>query len=331
MTSTLNMKVTKRPAAWTFVSGKIAALESELLPRSFFETILKSQSRSEARSALGKSPYRPLFPDERSLDFTSAILDAKAKDVKAEIFKLCPPHPLENFFSIGDRFRTFRTLFNQISKQLNPPVNELDALFPIFTVEPAFAEGLREHRELLERKNPPQMATPMERSLYLDSAACSLMRVIADYVPEKLVREYMIDRSLLSAWAGIFRSRWNGVSADFIRNWFIYQNSRELASSILAMEQEPKAEISSRLTPRSAAILEGIETNRIKADIDGVASDVLRDTVMACRMIPFGAERVLSYIVALEVELVNLELCLSTIANGIDREVTLSRLRREYA
>ncbi len=331
MITKLSRKITTSRNAWSFVSGKVASLEAELLSRSFFESILKSSSRAEARSALGKSGYRSLFPDDKSLDVSSTILDARAKEVKAEIFKLCPPHPLENFFGIGDRFRTFRTLFNQASKQPNPSVADLDALFPIFAVEPAYAERLQEHRNLLTRKNTPQAATPMERSLYLDSAACSLMRVVAESVPEPLVRQYMIDRSLLTAWSGIFRSRWNGVSADLIRNWFIYENSQDLAASILATEQEPKTEISRRLSVRSSAMLENADPARIKADIDSVSADILRDTVLACRMVPFGAERAMSYLVAIEVELVNLELCLSTIANGIDRDVTLSRLRREYA
>ena len=330
MAKTLSQKISKRSTAWSFVSGKIAALESELLPRSFFEAILKSSTRADARAALGKSGYRVLFPDDKSLDASSAILDQKAKESRAEVFALCPPHPLENFFGIGSRFRTFRTLFNQMSKG-NPQVAELDSLFPVFAVEDAYADGLREHRDMLSRKNPPQQATPMERSLYLDSAACSLMRVVAEFAPEKLVREYMADRAVLTAWSGIFRSRWNGVSADMIRNWFIFDNSRELASSILAMEHEPKAEIAQRLSSRSAAILEGVDMQRIKTDIDGAASDVLRETVLACRMVSFGAERVLSYLVANEVEMVNLELCLSAVANGIDRDVTLSRLRREYA
>ena len=332
MTSSLSYKVTKDPSAWSFVSGKIAALESELLPRSFFEAILRAPNRAEARSALGKSVYRVLFSDDKSLDASSSILDQKAKDTRAEIFKLCPPHPLENFFGIGSRFRTFRTLFNQACKQSGTPsAADLDALFPVFAVEEAFADGLQEHRDMLTRKSPPQLATPMERSLYLDSAACSLMRVVADYVPEQLVKEYMIDRALLTAWSGIFRLRWSGVPADMIKNWFIFDNSRDLAASILANELEPKAEISSRLSVRSVTRLESIELQRIKSDIDAASADVLRETVMACRMVPYGAERVLSYLVANEVEMVNLELCLSAVANNIDRDVTLSRLRREYA
>lgn len=331
MTKTLNMKIEKRPAAWTFVSGKIAALESELLPRSFFETILKSADRSEARIALGKSVYRTLFPDDRSLSDVSAIMDAKAKEARADIFKLCPPHPLENFFGIGARFRSFRTLFNSLSKQSNPPLGELDALFPVFAVEPAYADQMIEHRQMVTRKNSPQAATPMERSLYLDSAACTLMLVVSGSAPEELVRRYMRDRAILTAWSGIFRARWNGVGADMIKNWFILGDSNEFASAVLAQENDPKAVVMGRLSMQSSTTLEAVDHNRVKADIDSVSADVLRDTVLSCRRVPFGAERVLSYLVANEVEMVNLELCLSSVANGIDRATTASRLRREYA
>ncbi len=331
MTKTLSMKIEKRPAAWTFVSGKIAALESELLPRSFFETILKAADRSEARIALGKSVYRTLFPDDRSLTDVSSIMDGKSKEVRGEIFKLCPPHPLENFFGIGARFRSFRTLFNNLSKQSNPPVGELDALFPVFAVEPAYANQMIEHRQMLTRKNSPQAATPMERSLYLDSAACTLMRIVAESVPEELVKRYMRDRAVLTAWSAIFRARWNGVAADMIKNWFIFGDSTEFTAAVLAAENDPKAVVMGRLSMPSSTALEGVDNHRIKADIDSVSADVLRDTVLACRRVPFGAERVLSYLVANEVEMVNLELCLSSVANSIDRATTASRLRREYA
>ncbi len=331
MTKTLSMKITKRPAAWSFVSGKVAALESELLPRSFFESILKADNASEARTALGKSSYRALFPDDKSLSHVSSIMDAKAKDVKAEIFKLCPPHPLENYFSIGARFRSFRTLFNNLSRQANPPVGELDALFPVFAVEEHYADQMVEHRAMLTRKNPPQAAQPIERSLYLDSAACTLMRIVADSVPEELVKRYMADRAVLTAWSGIFRARWNGVPAETIKSWFVYGQSTEFAAAVLAAESDPKSVVSGLLSMPSATALEGMEPQRIKADIDSAAADVLRETVLACRRVPFGPERVLSYLVAIEVEMVNLELCLSTVANGIDRATTASRLRREYA
>lgn len=330
MTS-LSKKITTRRADWTFVSGKVAALEGELLPRSFFESVLKAATPAEARAALGKSAYRSLFPDDRSLGQVSSIMDAKSKEVRAELFSLCPPHPLENYFTIGFRFRSFRTLFNQLSRQNNPLVNELDALFPVFAVEEAYANRMVEQRQMILRKYPPQMATPMERSLYLDSAACTLMRIVAESVPEELARRYMTDRAVLTAWSGIFRARANGVAADMIKSWFVFGDSTEFASAVLAQENDPKAVVSGRLSLPSSAALESVDPARIREDIDSVAADVLRDTVLSCRRVPFGAERVLSYLVGIEAEMVNLELSLSAVANGIDRSVTASRLRREYA
>ena len=331
MVMTLSGKITARPSAWSFVSGVAAALEPELLPRSFFESLINSKTRSEARAALGKSPYRPLFPDDASLDSASAIIGARAKETKAEIFRLSPPHILENFFGIGERFRTFRTLFGQMARHGGSQAGDLEGLFSVFAVEPAFAEELGEHRSRLRQNNAPQAAGAVERSLFLDSAACSLMRAVGSRAPEKLVRQYMLDRSLLSAWSAIFRSRWNGVAADTIRNWFIYDNGLEFASALLASEQDPRAVVFCRLSNSAAAAMEGMDPARIKADIDSAAADALRDAVLSCRAVSFGAERALSYLVAVESELVNLDLCLGSVANGINPDATLSRLRREYA
>jgi hypothetical protein len=325
---TLSGKIDAHPSAWAFVSGTVAALEPGLLPRSFFEDVLASRTRSEARTVLGKSPYRSLFPDDRLLDSASRLLADRAGEMKAEIFKFCPPHVLENFFGIPERFRTFRTLFGQAARRGNAQAADLEAFLALFAVEPAFADELGEHRV---RLGPAQAAGPVERSLFLDSAACSLMRIVGLRAPEKLVRRYFLDRSLLAAWAGVFRSRWNGVPAETIRSWFIYDNGLELASALLALEQDPRAVIFHRLSSSSAAGLEGLEPARIRADIDSAAADALRDTVLACRLVAFGAERALSYLVAIEAELVNLELCLIAVANGIDRELALTRLRREYA
>ncbi|MDR0362352.1 MAG: hypothetical protein LBJ46_06680 [Planctomycetota bacterium] len=328
---TLSTKITRRPAAWTFISGKIAALESELPPRSFFDAILKSENAAEVRSALGKSSYRSLFPDDKSLANVSAIMDAKGKEVRADLFKLCPPHPLENYFGIGSRFRSFRTLFTRLSAQQSVPAGDLDALFPVFAVESEYADRMTGHRRMLNRKYPPQQAMPMERSLYLDSAACTLMGIVGESVPEEPARRYMLDRAVLTAWSGIFRARWNGVSADMIRSWFVFGRNAEFTAEVLATENDPKQAVSGRLSSQSAASLETLDPARIRADIDSASADVLRGTVLDCRRVPFGAERALSYLVAIEVELVNLELCLSAVANNIDRAVTASRLRREYA
>ena len=331
MAMTLSSKITTRPSSWSFVSGVVAALEPELLPRAFFESLIRSKTRAEARTTLGKSPYRSLFPDDRSLDSASAIVEGKAKEARTEIFRISPPHVLENFFGVKERFRTFRTLFGQMARQGGSQVSDLEGLFSVFAVDPALADELGEHRSRLHQNNMAQTAGAMERSLFLDSAACSLMRAVGKRAPERLVRQYMLDRSLLSAWAVIFRSRWNGVAAETIRNWFIYDNGLEFVSAVLSAEQDPRAVVSCRLSNSASAAMENMDPARIRADIDSAAADALRDTVLSCRAVSFGAERALSYLVAIESELVNLELCLGSVANSIDPEATLSRLRREYA
>ncbi|MDR3210719.1 MAG: V-type ATPase subunit [Planctomycetota bacterium] len=330
-TSLESIRPVRRPAAWTFVSGKVATLESELLPRSFFSSVLAADDRAGARAALGKAVYRPFFPDDNSLSSASSILDARLKEVRAEIFRLSPPHLLENYFGIAERFRSFRTLFNRLSKQTNPSLGDLEELFPLFAGGAELADSLGEHRRMLGRKTSPQAVSPMERSLYLDSAACTLMLAVAKRMPERLARAYMSDRAILTAWGGILRVRHNGASEEMVRNWYVLGSGGEFAQSVLAAENDPRSAVYRRLSTTTAAALERADAARLKADVDAVAVDSLHDIVLACRQVPFGAERALSYLVAIEVELVNLELSLGAVVNAIDRPTTILRLRREYA
>lgn len=325
------IKTTSDPVAWNFAGGKISALEAELLPRAFFEGLLKCRDRAEARGTLGKTVYRSYFHDDKSLDDASAVVDARFKEIKTDVFRTCPPHPLINFFGIWDRHRSFRTLFNQACKNAHPPAAEMENLFSLFALDSAYNVGLREHLNMLSQSNSPQTATPLERSLYLDSAAASLMAATAESTPEPLARHYMRDCALLTAWSAIFRLRWSGVPADVIRKWYVFENSTMLAASILATESDPHAAIHGKLSPISAMVLERMDIGGIRRDIDAAAAEILRDTVLQCRLGRGGPERVLAYLVAIQTEMVNLALCLSAIANDIDRDVALSRLRREYA
>ena len=324
-------EICRSPAAWGFLCGKIAVLEADLLSRPFFEGILGCSNNAEVRAAMGKSQYSILFPDDKSVSSFNSIIESHAAARRSELFKLCPPYPMENLFTLTARFRSFRTLFNRASSQNNPNVENLDALFPVFTIDGGYATAMTTHRSMLLRKNAPQIASAVERSLYLDSAACTLIKLIGESCPESLVRQYIRDRAILAAWSGIFRARWNGVPADLVRHWFVFGESSEFAVAVTAAENDVKAVVSPRISASASAYLENLDPARIKADIDAAAVDALRETILSCRRVPFGAERALSYLVSLEVELVNLELCLSAVANGIDRKTAASRLRREYA
>lgn len=323
--------VDRRPGAWGFVCGQIAALESELSPRAFFDGLLRANGPAELRQAFGKSAYRPLFNSDEAVKNAGPVLDAHFAAARGEILSRSPEHPIKDYFELGARYRSFRTLFNQRGARAGSDADELEALFRDLARQPVYAEALVEHRALVFRKESPQAAGALERSLYLDSVACTLMGLISEATPEPLAKRFLADRAVLAAWSAVMRARWNGAPADGIRKWFVFGQDRSLASSLLAGENHPALAVSPFLSAETGRTLSGLEPSRVRADIDAVSADALRDTVSACRTVTSGAERVLSYLVSLEVEAVNLQLCVAAVVNEMERGPVAERLRREYA
>lgn len=321
----------KQPSAWCFVSGKIAALEPEILTRAFFEEILRCHDLSAARSVLAKSGYRSLFPDDQSVAESGRILDSYGMQARAEILKLCPAHPVENYFSLLSRYRTFRILFGRLAARHNAPADEFADALAVFADHPGYAAVLAEHQRMVYRTPSPQASSALERSLYLDSVACTLMMVVGQSAQEKLSRAYLCDRAVLAAWSALRRSKANGVDGELARKWFVFGQDTVFAAEVLAAEPDPRSAVLSRLSTPTAAALAAADVNRMRQDIDAVCADALRDLLVSCRRTPFGPERVVSYLAAQETEIVNLELSLGAVANDINRDVALSRLRREHA
>lgn len=318
-----------RGGAWGFVCGRIAAREAELQPRAFFDGLLRAQNAADIRQALGKTVYRPLFAHDDAVRDAATILTAYFAEARGDILSLCPPHPIKAYFELSARYRSFRTLFNQRAKQAHP--DELEALFRALADDEAYARALAEHRAMVFRKDAPQQAGPLERSLYLDSVACTLIDLFAQATPEPLARRFLHDRAVLAAWAAILRARWSQAPAETVRTWFVFGDDRSMASAFLAGEAHPAQAVASFVSAEAGRALAAMDPAHVRADVDAASANALRDTVLACRLVTAGAERVLSYLVALEAEAVNLQLCVTAVMNDMDREQVAARLRKEYA
>lgn len=318
--------------SWGFVSGKVSAQEAELLPRSFFEGILRCRDLNEARQALGKTVYRSLFASDETIRDFSEVLNTYADSHAAEIFSLSPPHPLSLAWGLLTRYRTFRTLFNQLAGQNNPVLADLERTFAILTGDETLQKAMKEHLNCLARRESPQTANAVERSLFLDSAACTVLDLLKTYAKEPLIATYLHDRALLSAWSAILRARWNGVPADSLKRWFIFGDDTTFAAEVCASEHNPAAVVRSRLkSPSASSVIDQTDSSVLRNDVDAIVAEAMRDTIWSCRQVSFGPEKVLSHLCAVEVEVINLQLSLSAVALGIDRKVVTARLRREYA
>lgn len=317
---------------WGYVSGRLSVLETQLLNRNFFEGMLKSRSLSDARSTLAKTPYRLVFStDDHVRDF-NATLDQYADLLASDILKVSPPHGLKGFFEIPQRYLAFRTLFLRGAAR-GASVSELEGAFEALAENPSERAALEGHIAMLRNREAPQSADSVSRSIFLDSAVCTLQLELADAVEEDGVRTLLHDLAVLKCWSAVLRSRWNGTSADLVRRWFVVpERYAEMVRNIAGLaETNPIAPLSGQVGDSVLRILRDLGTEHIRRNVDSAAGDAVRDEVLENRMVPFGPERVASFLVAFTGEQENLRLVLASIVNGVEPRIVIERLRREYA
>jgi vacuolar-type H+-ATPase subunit C/Vma6 len=317
---------------WGYISGRLSVLETLLLSRSFFEGILKAHDLSEVRSALAKTPYRAVFTTDEAIRNYHAVLDKYSEAIISDIYGNSPPHVLKSFFDIMSRYPVFRGIFLRAVAR-GASLSEIDSSFDTLTSTEEEQEALLLHRSMLRDRETPQHADAVARSLFLDSVFCTLRLKLAGKAPEELVTSLLRDIAALQCWSAVLRSRWNGTSSEVIRRWFVLPDiSGDMVKDTTALaESNPAGALTERISEHALQIVKEAGHERIRRNVDNVAGEAIREGALQCRMVPYGPEKVLGYVVAFQVEQENLRLALSSVVSRVAPQIVAERFRREYA
>jgi len=316
------------PHAWCYASGRVAALESELIPAAEFEAVARRTSLAEARAALAKTRYRGSFAsDEAVKDFVNALAAIGDRE-NADLLAVCPPHVMAEFLGLPSRYLAFRALFLRRCAR-EPRVEELDEAFgALADTAPALA-ALEEHRDMLRRRDPPQTADAVARSLFLDGAGARVALAMAQSAPEPDARRFMLDHAALQAWACARRAVWNGTPPGEVERWMLIGGEwRELPAAAAATDDA--AAVAPWLSREAAERLAAQGAGRARKDIDAVVDAVSGGGAREMRLTAFGAGRVLSYLESARQERLNLRIALSAPVLGVDPAAALDGLRTAY-
>lgn len=320
------------PTAWGYISGRLSVLETQLLNRGFFEMLARCRSLSDARSALAKTGYRQFFSSDESIRDYLDILDSYRKSIYDDILSNSPDQFIGSFFDIKERYISFRKMFLNACKR-GASVNELDGLFDILS--PTLFENpeLSVYKSMLRNREAPQNADAVGKSLYLDSVISALEIIMGTLAPEKTVSDMLLDISVLQCWSSVLRSKWNGTATDVIQKWFVLPGKYSSLpyETALLSETNPLAPLNERISESVLRRLKSLGNDVLKHNIDSAVNDAIRDDVYEFRKITYGPEKILSFFIALDVELDNLRLSLASVSNGINPKTAIDRFRREYA
>jgi hypothetical protein len=331
-TRTETRDLTGDESLWGFASGRVSVLETQLLNRSYFESLARSRSIGEAQSLLGKTPYRAYFTTGESIANYSLTLDQAFTKIVESVLKDAPPHAMNTYFKLADRYLYFRNLFIHFSSR-NATIPDMESTFGYLAENEVEMQAISRHRDMVSSHEAPGQNQPVARSLFLDSALTALKLKIASLVVEEKIATVLRDMALLESWTAILRSRWNGTDPEIVQKWFMLPDEygvfiKNTAHFALA---NPVASLRGVISDGVLNRLEGVNLETLRQSLDIIVREVVRDEVLVCRMVPFGAERVFSYYVSLSIEVENLRLALATVVSGLESRVVIDRFRREYA
>ena len=141
------------------------------------------------------------------------------------------------------------------------------------------------------------------------------------------------DIAALQIWSAVLRSRWNGTSSDVIQRWFVVNGAHgDLVKDTAVMaESNPAGALTGRISEHALYSVKEYGNEQIRRKVDTVTGEAIREEVLQCRMVPYGPEKVLGYVIAFQIEQENLRLALSSVVSGVDHRIAAERLRGEYA
>ena len=321
---------TSARAGWGYASGRVAVLEAMLLPRGFFEGLVASKNISEARSALGKTAYRAAFASDDAVRNYAALLDGFAAAWRGMILGDCPWHVMKSAWELPERYRAVRGAFLRKAAKGAAGKELAEALEGLASTREELA-AFAIHRELATEKRFAGDVTAT--SMLLDSAAAGVMWAHSELAAEEKAAALLGDRAALQAWSSVLRAKWNGAADETIRRWFVLSGGLAglVDATLASAGGDAGAALVGYTSRPTADFLRSRGREQLRQDLEKAMSEAVREAVLSCRRVAFGPERVMSYLVAFDVEETNLRIALAAIAENLDKAGAIARLRREYA
>ncbi len=319
------MSVT-RPESWTYVSGRVAALEGALLSADALDRLAGADSPSAAAAALADSPLRSVAAEARTPAEAAAAVEAHYSAAREGLRADCPD---ESFFGLIELPAVCRGLKERVREAAADSASAQSALAAL--ASGLSAGRLREGVELLGPVLPtdrrPEAA--LAADLALDSARLLEALELAGRLGSQSVAAHVADevrvRSALVAWRGRLAVSREGASAalgEWLPRLFLRgELARDLAGALWEADL-PRwpGLIAGRLSPRLAGEAFGEGGAERLTGWERAAFDWLTARARELRSAAFGVERAWGYAWALAVEERNVRLALVGRLRGVEPE-----------
>jgi len=321
---------------WTYVSGWAAALESEMLPASFFEQMLDMAEVGDVFYSLTDTPVRDEFGEVEDMLQADARVRGFYDGVLERMRASSPSPQVIDMLRVQREIRSFKNFVKRRIMGLEvPPVASRygDGVWELLwegaptEVPPYFQPVVGKARQAL--------ASQPERPEVLDAAfdgAC--LRALCDaawLTGSSFIVEYYRRYDTAKGVELLWRARAMGLGEEVERLLVEGRQDHALFAALEQSEQE-------RWPSAIASAMPGLDIGRVAAaeglgrvqSFTRAGEEWLMAFARDARFVPFGPERVFGCAVGLMAEAGNLVLAVAGRANGIAPDVLRLRLRTCY-
>lgn len=335
----------KTDTRYTYSVARIRALERRLLDRARIEMMLEARTAQDVLKILAETDYGSLLAEVKDVHQYEIILGMERKKVFELLRKIAPQKEIIDIFAVRYDFHNFKVLLK--AKYLGELAAELTV--DAGTIDPGKLEKMvaeddwrdlpANYRKAVETavSGFNQTGDPQAFSFLLDSAMFEILIDLAKQSgSEYLVNYYRIQIDLLNIGA-FLRVKNLKKSREFLDNVLLANGTIEKRVFLLLYnEPEPADALISRLnlTDYAPIVEEGARfwaKHRTTTHFEKLADNYLLEFVKNAKLVVFGVEPLLAYLVAKEIEIRVIRMIMVGKLNGIPAEDIRERLRDVYA
>jgi V/A-type H+/Na+-transporting ATPase subunit C len=337
--------LSKSDTRYAYSVARIRALENRLLDRSRIEMMLEAKTAQDVLKILSETDYGAVLADLQDEYDYERILVAERDNVISLLKKIAPNPKLISLLIMKYDFHNMKVLLK--AKYLGEESDHL--LVNAGSIDSGVLKGMIEEENF--RDLPPLLRSAVENtvaefqkeedpqviSFALDKYLYETLTALA--VEQKsrfLIRYFQMQADLVNV-SAYLRVKNLNKSRDFLEGVLLDNGLIEKRVFLqLFMEPEPADALIARLanTDYSQIVEEGANVwlkTRSTTHFEKLADNFLMKFIQSAKMVVFGAEPLLAYLLAKEIEIKIIRMIMVSKLNGIPVEEIKERLRDVYA
>ncbi len=325
-------------AEWGYSSGRVAALESQMAKREFFERMLQSVEPAESLSNLGGSLAADIELNPEELKDAEVEISGFYRALMEDIRNGSPRSDVADLLLRKRELRSFRNYVkrSRLNLAVSEPVSDFsdayweDVFNGTATDVPGVFEMVAHHTRHVVAHERADAAL---FDAAFDSAMLSALRFEAHGTGSDFICGYWDRYDTLKGIEFLWRAKSLDMPDSFRSVLVEERRERDFLSDLDARPVEEWPEIlNSQLdgldyVPDDRSSNNGVE--RLRGFVDA-ADGWLMEYTRGAKTVAFGPERIFAALAGLESEAYNMSVVIVGRANGISAELLLKHLRAGY-